>query len=285
MTPRVEARQLAMRLLPFYRRSVEREKRLQRRLDDFNAAALTIPQLCADEAGRYRVNPKIHSNDFIFQYILGRNDEVKAAVKRYFDTGNMSAAKLLEILFNEIKFDKKPISLLEFASGYGCVSRHLKRSSEQIDLWASDIHEEAKDFYVSCLGIKFIQSTRAPSEFDPSMTFDAVFALSFFSHMPEASWGQWLRKLFACVKPGGSLIFTTHGIISNQGLKGFPENGFKFEPLSEQKDLSVYEYGYTCTTPGFVRREVSKLESEEIVLFREGDWWGHQDLYVVRKRP
>lgn len=283
MTPRVEARQLALRLLPFYRRSVEREKKLQRRLDNFNAAALTIPQLCADEAGRYGVNPEVHPSDFIFRYILSRNDEVKAAVKKYFDTGSMSAEKLLAILFDEIKFNKRPISLLEFASGYGCVSRHLKQLSEKIDLWASDIHEEAREFYIGCLGMKFIKSAPAPSDFNPSMTFDAVFALSFFSHMPEATWGNWLRRLFACVKQGGSLIFTTHGLISNQGLKGFSENGFKFQPLSEQKDLSVYEYGYTCTTPEFVRRKVSELEGAELFLFREGDWWGHQDLYVIQK--
>ena len=284
MTPRAEARQLALRLLPFYRRSVEREKRLQRRLDDFNAVALTIPQLCADEAARYGVNPEIHPSDFIFQYILSKNDGVKAAVKKYFDTGNMSADKLLAILVDEIKFDKGPISLLEFASGYGCVSRHLKQFSEKIDLWASDIHEEAREFYVSCLRIKFIKSVSAPSDFNPSMTFDAVFALSFFTHMPEATWGQWLRKLFACVRQGGSLIFTTHGVTSNRGLNGFSEKGFKFQRQSEQKDLSVYEYGHTCTTPEFVRGEVSILEGAELFLFREGDWWGHQDLYVIQKK-
>ncbi len=284
MASRAGAQQLALRLLPFYRRSVEREQRLQRRIDDFNAAALVIPQWCTDEASRYHVNHTIHPSDFIFRYILSTKDGVKAAVTRYFETGNMSATKLRGILLNDLKADKRPMSLLEFASGYGCVSRHLKNFSNEIDVWASDIHDEARDFYVSCLGMKFIKSVTAPRDFKPSQTFDAVFALSFFSHIPEATWGQWLRALFACTGRGGYLIFTTHGIVSNRGLKGFSEKGFKFEPHSEQKDLSVQEYGHTCTTPTFVRGEVSTLENAELFLFREGDWWGHQDLYVVRKK-
>jgi SAM-dependent methyltransferase len=284
MTSRAGVQHLALTLLPFYRRSVEREKRLQKRIDDFNTAALAIPQWCADEASEYHVNATIHPSDFIFQYILGRKDGVRAAVKRYFATGNMSANKLRGILLNDLKIANKPMSVLEFASGYGCVSRHLKRFSDEIDLWASDIHDEARDFYVGCLDMKFIKSVAAPSDFKPSQTFDAVFALSFFSHIPQATWGQWVRALFACIRQGGYLVFTTHGIVSNRGLKGFSEKGFKFEPHSEQKDLSVQEYGTTFTTPAFVRGEVSKLENAELSLFREGDWWGHQDLYVIRKQ-
>jgi|SRR5215469_1244879 len=285
MTSRVAAWQLAVRLLPFYRRSLEREKRLQKQLDDLSAAALTISQCCVEEASRYDVNPTIHPRDFIFQYLLSNIEHfrVKAAAKNYFQRGNVSAQKLYGILFNEIKFDKRPISLLDFAGGYGCVGRHLKQFSKEIDLWTSDVHDEAREFCVSCLDLKFIKSVSAPSDFNPPMTFDAVFALSFFTHMPEATWGQWLRKLFACVRQDGSLIFTTHGIISNRGLKAFPEKGFKFERHSEQKDLPVCEYGTTYTTPDYVRRELSKLESAELFLFREGDW-GHQDLYVIRKR-
>lgn len=284
MTSRAEAQQLALRLLPFYRRSVEREKRLQKRLNDFNTAALSIPQWSIEEASRYQVSPTIHPSDFIFQYILSTRDGVRAAVKRYFETGDMSANKLRGILLNDLKIENKPISLLEFASGYGCVSRHLKRFSNELDVRASDIHDEAKDFYADCLGIKFIKSVPSPSDFKPPQTFDAVFALSFFSHVPEATWGLWLRALFACIKQGGYLIFTAHGIVSNGGLKGFSEKGFKFESHSEQKDLSVQEYGTTFTTPVFVRAEASMLENAELSLFREGDWWGHQDLYVVRRK-
>ena len=33
----------------------------------------------------------------------------------------------------------------------------------------------------------------------------------------------------------------------------------------------------------FVSTELAKLTDAELLLLREGDWWGHQDIYVVRK--
>lgn len=173
--------------------------------------------------------------------------------------------------------------MLEFASGYGCVSRHLVNFSDEIELTACDIHNEARQFYADNFSVPFIMSASVPENFDPSAAFDAVFALSFFSHMPEASWSRWLNRLFDCVVPGGFLIFTTHGIVSMGGMRGFSNNGFRFRPDSEQKDLATAEYGTTFTTPTFVRSEIDKISTAKLFLFREGEWWGHQDLYVVKK--
>lgn len=280
-------KKIAISVLPFYRRSVGREEELKKYIDGLAAAVFLIPQWCIKEAGKYGVTATVHPNDFIFQFTLRyfHDRGIAEGVKYYFDTGNMSANKLRTILFNDIGLKARPIRLLEFASGYGCVSRHLVKFSEDIELTASDIHDEARNFYATCLSIPFIKSASLPEDFDPLTTFDVVFALSFFSHMPELSWGRWLKKLFECVAPGGYLIFTAHGVVSNHGLKGFSKNGFKFYAGSEQNDLPGYEYGITHTTPTFVRNEIAKLSNAKLFLLREGDWWGHQDLYVVQKHP
>ena len=89
----------------------------------------------------------------------------------------------------------RPIKLLEFASGYGCVTRHLKKNPAY-DVVSCDIHPQAVDFLSSRLKVKAIQSVHTPEEFATVDKFDVAFATSFFSHMPKSSFGRWLKALY-----------------------------------------------------------------------------------------
>lgn len=124
-----------------------------------------------------------------------------------------------------------------------------------------------------------------PAEFKADQTFDVIFALSFFSHMPDATWGAWFRALFANLAEHGLLIFTTHGRAGYEDL-GRPQlapSGFWFAPMSEQKDLPTEEYGCTVVTPSYVLEKAESCAGAALVFFREGFWWGKQDVYVVQR--
>ncbi len=177
------------------------------------------------------------------------------------------------------------LSMLEFASGYGCVTRHLANVMPGIKSVACDIHEQAVQFIYERLGADACLSCVNPDEFDPMQCFDIVFALSFFSHMPSTSWGRWLAALYRVIKEGGAVIFSTHGLHSAKffGEPELDESGFWFLADSEQKDLDVATYGQTIVTETFVQREIQKLTGRHADLVRQGFWWGHQDLYVLRK--
>ena len=73
--------------------------------------------------------------------------------------------------------------------------------------------------------------------------FDAVFALSFFSHLPITTWARWLVRLVQAARPGGFVIFTTHGL-KTPLPDGFviPSTGIGFFPMSEQGDLPGDQY-------------------------------------------
>jgi hypothetical protein len=103
--------------------------------------------------------------------------------------------------------------------------------------------------------------------------------------MPRRTWGHWLKQLFAALRPGGFLLFTTQGEASVQyhGNKEIPEDGFWFSAQSEQSDLDVEEYGQTIVTPTFVVPEIAKLEKARLVGLDLHAWWRHQDLYIVHK--
>jgi cyclopropane fatty-acyl-phospholipid synthase-like methyltransferase len=173
------------------------------------------------------------------------------------------------------KHDAPPrAAVLEFASGYGCVTRHLV-NAPNIELWCSDIHEDAIDFLRRELGARPILSAHVPEDFKPAAAFDAVFALSFFTHMPLATWERWLARLIAVTRPGGLIIFTTHGLQSVQYVcpgTALPESGFWFTAASEQKDLPTEEYGLSVTTPDFVRAAIERTGAAELLAWCDGIW-------------
>ncbi|MDT4894869.1 MAG: hypothetical protein QOE97_3904 [Pseudonocardiales bacterium] len=234
------------------------------------------------------VSPRIHPDDLLWPFILGHPafpDPVDAA-NYYFSDGAESARKLAELIERHVGPGRTGgARLLEFASGYGMVTRHLPRALPGVDVLSCDIHPAAVDFVRDQLGGKTMLSEHRPEDFDPHETFDVVFALSFFSHMPAATFGPWLAALYRAVRPGGVLAFTTHGLSSRAALGDPPVNadGFWFMPSSEQSDLDGGEYGSSLSTPDFVVRELYRHVGAPLAEYRGGYWWEHQDLYVVAK--
>lgn len=232
---------------------------------------------------------KIHDEDFIFQFLLSHPvfEKKLDCVHYYFEDGNKSATKFSELIFDELKVKKnKGTSVLEFASGYGCVTRHLVNKLGPVELVCSDIHTAATEFLSEEIGSPTILSTSEPKNYPSNRKFDIVFALSFFSHMPITTWGEWLEKLFSLVKKNGFLIFTTQGMESRKyhNVPEIPASGFWFtQENSEQEDIKTAEYGQTIVTIDFVVNEVwSRLEAP-FEMIRSAYWWEHQDLYVIRK--
>ena len=226
----------------------------------------------------------IHPQDFIFHYVYNHpcfKNKIQA-INYYFSDGRNSAKKLCELLFTYLGL-KPDISFLEFASGYGCLTRHLNQFMAEAKIVSCDIHDEAVMFIDQRIRSKAVLSIHTPEELNVGV-YDVVFALSFFSHMPKESWSRWFASLLEKTNHEGYLIFTTHGEISNRLYIGgnFDNEGFYFRQNSEQMDLESSVYGTTATTFDFVNRIVS-LNNCRLKMFAEGYWWGHQDLYIVQK--
>jgi len=248
-----------------------------------------IDALRHEAARQHGVYSGIHPEDMIWRFILHHRNypTPEAAVRYYFADGAESASKLENIIREHLPAlasDRK-VTLLEFASGYGMVTRHLANLQSQARLVACDIHEQAAEFIGQELHQRAVTSQHIPENLIFDETFDVVFALSFFSHMPETTFTRWLQTLFAAVSPGGILVFTTHGLVSRThfGDITLDEKGFWFRPSSEQADLDATEYGSSVTTPAFVVSALAHVTGASLAEFRRGYWWRHQDVYVVSR--
>lgn len=225
----------------------------------------------------------VHENDFLLQFIKERGAlSSEDALLHYLANGRDSAEKLNRII-QDLNV-KQPFEFLDFASGYGMVARHYATMIPQARVTTCDIHPEANAFNHEQFGFETIQSQSVPEELRVERQFDVVFTLSFFSHISDAYFSRWLLRLYQLVKPGGYLIFTTHGRVTSNYVLG--KNQIIFYPDSEQKDLEGQYYGTAYTHPSYVMDKVSDLHVYSPVrfeLFKEGFWWGHQDLYVLGK--
>jgi SAM-dependent methyltransferase len=229
---------------------------------------------------------KIHKEDFIFwflyKHVVLKNNK-NACFNYYFSDGKNSADNLLNLCKNVMKLESsEKIKLFEFASGYGCVTRHFDKDYFQIT--SCDIHPQAMDFLSKQFNVKIFLSTTNPKEFKTNELYDVVFALSFFSHMNNLVFGRWIKALYDCVNPGGYLVFTTHGKISNEKYINLDlKDGFGFRAESEQKDLPEDEYGTAVSEYCYVEKILLQYIERTPDIFYEAYWWGHQDLYIIKR--
>jgi SAM-dependent methyltransferase len=226
---------------------------------------------------------RIHENDFIFNHIhKNLNIEYDLAIQEYINVGLQSADKLLNIA-KDLHINTSTSNILDFASGYGCVARHFFDKTKSENFYCVDIHDEAISFLKDEIKVKAIKSSPIPEQFDLEARFDFIFVLSFFSHMPKSTFERWLVKLASLLTNKGFLLFTTHGMVSVDiiGSVDLDESGFWFAPNSEQLDLNFNEYGTTVSSFSFIYNLLEK-NNMQLVYYKQGDWWGHQDTYIVK---
>lgn len=243
--------------------------------------------ICEAAASRFGVVPEVHPDDFIFRFLLGNTSftDPDHAVHYYFEDAARSAERLRGLLYDRCGLSGGSFDLLEFAAGYGCLTRHLGSALPGCTVTSCDIHTNALVFLREHLGVPVLASNTVPERLVSERSFDAVFALSFFSHMPARTFTRWMRALASLVRPGGFLIFTTQGLVTRDKYWSntrLDRQGFFFLPDSEQKDLAAAEYGTTLASPYYVFNAARSLGNLRPRMFEEGFWWTHQDVYVLQ---
>ena len=228
----------------------------------------------------------IHESDYILSYIIQHSSRSvergpEGGLEEYFEGGRKDALQV-EALVSKLGLSTTS-RILEFAAGFGRVTRHLTH----YQLTASDIHSEAVRFLADDIRVKAVPSAVDPGDFNPTDRFDFIFVLSLFSHLPDLLFGRWLSRLAQILTPGGYLMFTTHGDAAGQKVPALRdaldnEFGFGFLPYSDQADLSSEIYGSSIATPRYVADSVSRNTNAQIISFSAKSWWDLQDEWVIR---
>jgi SAM-dependent methyltransferase len=204
-----------------------------------------------------------------------------AAVTNYFQSA-LDQFALVRHIASWRSAAGRPRRMLDFASGYGRLTRLLVHEHLADEVTVSDILEGGMAFQAEQFGVRTILSKTDPAQFAAPERYDLIFVASLFTHLPPATFTSWLRRLAELLEPEGLLIFSVH----DESLS--PEktvDGISFESHSESRVLDVEEYGSTWVTESYVREQVSAIGADWacVRLPRAlSDW---QDVYVISPAP
>jgi SAM-dependent methyltransferase len=215
----------------------------------------------------------------------GMDGDRDRALFTYFRSGLSIADAMLQVLhwrFGDLAGIGK---VLDFASGYGRVTRFLVRELPPDRLWVADVYADGIRFQQEHFGVQGVVSTVSPEGFALDETFDAVLVTSLFTHLPEERFLAWLRKLFSLLRPGGALVFSTHHPSLLEPCPEMPESGLLFQESSESGSLDTSDYGSTWVTEAFVRGAVARVAPSASVLRLARGLCNYQDLYVAVLEP
>ncbi|MEZ5966548.1 MAG: class I SAM-dependent methyltransferase [Planctomycetota bacterium] len=224
----------------------------------------------------------IHPVDEMFRDALRRREDRAAALIEYMLIGNQSAATIRQVArwcgFRWEELD----AVLDFAAGYGRVSRFLLRSLPPGRLWIAEVLEAAVPFQEESFGVHGIRSVTDPQAVRFPRRFRFISALSLFTHLPRETFTLWLRRLCDAVDDGGVLLFTTHGPEAYEKEHGRPlREDFDFRAWSENDELDKNVYGLTFTKTEFVLAQIAKMPGIDLLGHLPRGLGNHQDIFVV----
>src|SRR4051794_5339769 len=193
--------------------------------------SLIVKALCRDLL-MHGVSFNISAADEMLQFFhYAQGHDLEQAVAMYLDSGRRIWATERQILawrFGSLSWGGP---ILDFASGYGRVTRHIVAEVPPDRVWVSDIYAEGVAFQERELGVHGIVSTTEPDRFPCDVAFDAILVSSLFTHLPEPRFLEWLRRLGSLLNPGGLLLFSVHDVSLRR--EPSPPAGLVFEAQSE----------------------------------------------------
>jgi len=225
----------------------------------------------------------IDARDEMLEFLVsGFEGDRERGLFAYFRSGLSIADAMTQILrwrFGDLGRIER---LLDFASGYGRVTRFLLQHVPAERFWISDIYADAVRFQEERFGVHGMVSTIRPEDFTCAERFDAILVTSLFTHLPEERFIGWLRRLLGLLRPGGLLVISVHDETIRDPSVPMPETGLLFQELSESRTLDTGDYGSTWVTEAFVRSAVARASEEPVSVWRAAlGLCNFQDLYVV----
>ena len=235
-----------------------------------------VDALLRTRVPRWReLNRAIDERDDMLDFAMKLFDHDRdAAVTNYFQSALDQFALVRHISSWR---EKHPRRMLDFASGYGRLTRLLVHEHLADEVTVADILEGGMAFQAEQFGVRSLVSTTDPARFEAPERYDLIFVASLFTHLPPVTFTSWLRQLADLLETEGLLIFSVH----DEDLTPDPVDGIRFESQSESRVLDVEEYGTTWVTEEYVRGQVSAIGADWacVRLPRAlSDW---QDVYVI----
>lgn len=239
-------------------------------------------------SGCNALNIPIHFQDEMLLFLLNSQSyegQEEQAMLAYFKSAQEIVDRVDQVIQWHHQGWHKIDHFLEFACGYGRLTRFWLEKLDKKKVWASDIYTNAVNFVSQELGVNGIYSVVDPHSYYCEEKFDCIVVYSLFSHLPADRFMQWLKRLYDLLLPGGLLLFSVHDEAVKPPGYEMPESGILFVEQSESQSLNRAEYGSTWVTEEFVKEVIAASMGNEVSYTHISRAFTLQDFYVVVKTP
>jgi SAM-dependent methyltransferase len=214
---------------------------------------------------------QISPNDRMFQ----------GSADHYFGVGR----SVLGVIGHSLAAAHKPVAdvkrILDLPCGHGRILRYLQAAFPKAGITACDINRDGVDFCASTFGAAPVYSSPDPARIPLGHdAFDLILVVSLFTHLDADRWPGFLELFRSRLRPGGVLVFTTHGGYAyHHPVKGhedcwetalrpgYDRTGFGYVELPEQEIPG--RYGISLSAPSWVFGRLATVSQLRVVHFAE----------------
>lgn len=215
--------------------------------------------------------------------------QMRSTRELYFGTGYREAQAVLSTVEDAGIDLSKLHSVLEFGCGSSRVLRHLRVIAD-LELTGADANPKPLEWdRRNILGITYQQNGLEPPLSFPDASFDLIYALSVFTHIPLEWQKAWLIELRRVLRPGGILMCTVHGKAYDDQLSAEDHARLGREgavTLDADNPRASYSSQVLRSWDVFQTRDEVRASFDsvfEILSYPEQPWANAQDVLVLRK--
>jgi|CXWL01.1.fsa_nt_gi SAM-dependent methyltransferase len=186
--------------------------------------------------------------------------------------------------------------ILDLPCGHGRVMRFLKKAFPAAALTACDLNRDGVDYCARVFGAVPVLSQEEIEKLSLPEDFDLIWCGSLLTHFPEKDCARFIRGFRRLLRPGGILVFTTHGRQCESGfvtgenkhglndqqiaelLVDYRRNGFGYVDYAGQPG-----YGFSLAHPSFVTANLIQHPAWHLIGYHENGWDKRQDVICLQK--
>lgn len=206
--------------------------------------------------------------------------------KGYLVEGHQHACVFARIM--KENFSSNNTRVMEWGCGPGRVIRHMPEllQGQTTEIVGTDYNPRSISWCDEHLdGITFVHNGLMPPLPFPDGHFDAMYNLSVFTHLGEETQQAWVQELWRVLKPGGTLISTTHGG-KCQHLLATKADRNKYEAgqiVIQGKYREGKKWYFAIHPENYVKNELLKEFSDVRLYLGDGYDKMRQDIWIASK--